>query len=112
MIPSQVTKDLEDTLIPWMLMRSIFDHPAKAMGHRVREMVVSSAVELIIKETALFTSLQAEAMARKINRAIHDPRVLAMERASKVRETENPKENPKVPKVQKVRTRVKNRKLC
>ena len=39
------------------------------------------------------------------------PRVLAKERARKVWETENPKENPKVPRVPKVRTMVKPRKL-
>ena len=52
----------------------------------------------------------AIAMARRVNRASRGPRVLAKERARKVRETDNPKGNPKVP-VPKVRTRVKPRKL-
>ena len=61
-------------------------------------MVVSSAVELIFKETAVFTQRHAKAMAGKANRAIHGPRALAKERAWKVRERKNPKDNPKVPK--------------
>ena len=32
-------QDLEDNLIPWMLMRSLLFHPAKEKGHRVHEMV-------------------------------------------------------------------------
>ena len=59
----------------------------------------------------MFIQTYEEAMARKANRASHGPRVLAKDRARKERETENPKENPKVPKVRKVRTRVYSRKL-
>ena len=77
-------------------------------GHRALEMVVSSAVELIFKETAILTQPHARAVTRKANRASHGPRGLAKERTRKVRETEHPKENPKVPKV---RTIVKPRKL-
>ena len=72
-------------------------------------MVVSSAVELIFKETAMFTSLHAKAVA-KANRASHGPRVLAKERAKQVRVVENPKENPDVSKVPQARTRVKTSK--
>ena len=70
--PSQTTQDLEDTLIPWMLMR------------------VNS-----------FSSVKGKA-----NRASHGPRVMVKERVR--RGWKNPRENPKVPKV---RTMVKHRKL-
>ena len=40
----------------------------------------------------MFTLLHAKAMARNVKRASHGPRVLAKERARKVREIENPKE--------------------
>ena len=49
-IPSQVTQDLEDTLIPWMLMRSNSLSFGKGKCHRVHEMVVSSAVEKIQRD--------------------------------------------------------------
>ena len=65
-----------------------------------------SAVEHDFNETAMFTSLHAEAMARKVNRASHDPRVRAKARIKRTRE--NPKESPKEPKV---RTRAKHREL-
>ena len=74
--------ELEDTLIQLMLMQSIILHQATGW---------LCAVELIFRETAMFTSPPAKAMARKINRARRGPRVLAKERARKVRETENPK---------------------
>ena len=87
-----------------MLMRSTSLASATDIGkfHRVHETVVSSAVETIFRETAQITSLYAKAMARKANRASHGPRVLAKERANKVRKMENPKENPKVPRVSQV----------
>ena len=112
MIPSQVRRELEDTVIQWMLTRSTLLQPAKEKGHRALEMVVSSAVELIFKETAMLTQPHARAMTRKANRASHGPRGLAKERTRKVRETENPKENQKEnPTVPKVRSRVKPRTL-
>ena len=40
-------------MIPLMLTLSILLHPAKEKGHRVHEMVVSSAVELTFNETAM-----------------------------------------------------------
>ena len=64
MIPSQVTQDLEDTLIPLMLVRSTLFHPAQEKGHRVHEMVVSSPVELTFNETAT----HAKATANKHHR--------------------------------------------
>ena len=72
-------------------------------------MVVSGAVERIF----MLTSLHAKAMARKVNWASHGPRVLAKERAGKVRGgiTSSGQNNPKVPRVPKLRTRVKLRKL-
>ena len=48
-------RELEDTLIQRLLVRSILLHLAKEKGHQVHEMVVSSAVELIFQETAVFT---------------------------------------------------------
>ena len=65
-------------------------------------------VALTFNETAMFTQTHAKAM---VIRASRGPRVLAKERAKKVRETENPKANPKVPRCQKVRTRVKPQKI-
>ena len=47
----------------------------------------------------------------KANRTSHGPRVLAKESVRKARDTENPKEHPKVPRVPKVRTRIRLRKL-
>ena len=54
----------------------------------------------------MFTSRCTKSIARKVNRASHGPGVLAKGR---VRRT--PKVNPKVPKVPKVRTRVKRQTL-
>ena len=66
---------------------------------------------LTFNETAMFTTLHAEALASyrvaKANRASRGPRVLAKARVSKGRERSrrnSPKANPKVPKV---RTRIK-----
>ena len=62
-------------------------------------------------QTPMLTSAHAKAMARKANCASHSPRVLTNHAVRKVRETENPNGNPKVPRVPKVRTRVNIRKL-
>ena len=81
MLPRQVTQDLEDTLNPRMLMRLILLHPAREKGYWVHATVVLSVVEFTVNETAIFTTLHAEAMASnrlaKANRASHCPRVLA-----------------------------------
>ena len=69
-------------------------------------MVVSSAVEHIFNETATHAKAMARNHLAKANRASHGPRVIVKGRARRC--WENPKENPKVPKV---RTRVKHRKL-
>ena len=75
----------------------------KEKGHQVHEMVFSSAVEVMFKETAMFTSRLAKVMASKVNRASHGPRVLAKERTRKVRQTEHPKDKCKFPRVPKFR---------
>ena len=90
-------------------MRSILCHPEKEKGHRVHEIVVSSEVEHIFNVIAMHAKATASNRLARANRARHGPRVRAKERVNKVRE--NQKENPKVPKVSKVRTRVKPRKL-
>ena len=75
MVPCQATQDLEDTLNPWMLTRSILLHPAQEKGDRVHETVVSNAVELTFNEIAMFTAPHANAMASnrlaKANRTNH-----------------------------------------
>ena len=53
MIPSPVTRVRVDTQIPPMLMRSTLFHPAQDKGHRLHEMLVSSAVEHIFNENAM-----------------------------------------------------------
>ena len=73
-------------------------------------MVVSSAVEHIFNETAMLAKGMVSNHLAKVNRASHVLRVRAKERVRSVRD--DPKENPKVPKVPKVRTRVKPRKLA
>ena len=60
---------------------------------RVYKTVVSRVVETIFRETAFVMSHHAKATTRKANRASHGPRVLAIARASKVREMENPEEH-------------------
>ena len=72
-------------------------------------MGVLSAVEHIFNETAMHARAQASNRLAKANRASHGPRVKAKARVKKTRE--NPKENPEEPKVPKVRTRAKHRKL-
>ena len=72
MIPSQVTEQLEDNLIPWMLVRSILCHPAKEMSHRVREKVVSGAVEHIFNVIAMHSKATASNHLARSNRASHD----------------------------------------
>ena len=52
-------------LIQKMLTPSILLHLAREKGHQVHDMVLSSAVELMFRETAMFTSPHAKAMARK-----------------------------------------------
>ena len=79
--------------------------------HRVHETAVPSAVETIFRETALVTSHHPIATARSANSASDGPRVLAKERPKKMRETENPKDGPAVPRVPKFRTKVRFRKL-
>ena len=74
-------------------------------------MVVSTAVATNIRDSALLTSHHAKATASKVNRASHGPRVLAKARANKVREMDNPNENPKVPRVPKVRRKARVRRL-
>ena len=71
----------------------------------------SDAVELIFKETAMFTSRLTKAMASKVNRASHGPGVLAKERTRKVRQTGHPKNKCKVLKCAKGSYNVKVRKL-
>ena len=48
-----MTRFLVDTQIPWVSRRSILCPPAKERGHRVHEMVGSSAVEHISNELAM-----------------------------------------------------------
>ena len=69
----------------------------------------SSAVEHIFNETAMHARTQASNRLAKANRASHGPRVMAKARAMKT--MEHVKENPKEPKMPKVRTRAKHRKL-
>ena len=103
-IPSRVTRDRVDTLIPWMLMRSILSRLAKEKGHRVRVMGVSRAVEHIFSETAMHPKAQASNRMAKANRASHAPRVSSHSQAkARVKKTrENPKENPKEPRCQRL----------
>ena len=70
-IPSRVTQDLEDTRIPWMLMRSILFHPIKETGHRVHEMVVSSVVEHTFNETAMHAKATVSNYLARAHRASH-----------------------------------------
>ena len=84
------------------------DEAVNYLSFEVHEMVVSSAVGLTFKETAFHAKATASNCLAKANRASHVPRVVAKERVRKARE--NPKENTTVPKVPKVRTRVKPRK--
>ena len=69
--------------------------------------MMQRTLETIFRKTALLTSHHAKATTRKANRASHGPRVLAKERAKKVRDIEHPKEHPKVPRVTIVRTKVR-----
>ena len=78
-IPDQVTHELEDNLIPWIMMRSILCHPEKEKDHRILEIIVSRTKELVLKETAMFTQHHAKTMTRKTIRASHGPRVLTKE---------------------------------
>ena len=107
-IPSRVTRDRVDTLIPWMLMRSTLSHPAKEKGHRVRVMGVSSAVVHIFNETAMHAKAQASNRLARANRASHGPRV--SKGKSKVNKGK-PRGQSKGTKGAKGRTRVKHRKL-
>ena len=66
-------------------------------------MGVLSAVEHIFNETAMHARAQASNRLARANRASHGPRVRAKERVKRTRE--NPKGNPKEPKVPKARTR-------
>ena len=85
-------------------LRSIVSRLAKEKGHQVRVICVLSAVEHIFDETAMHARTQAS------NRlARHGPRVRAKVRVKRSRD--NPKENPKEPKVPKARTRAKHRNL-
>ena len=95
-------------MIPWILIRSIPCHPVKEKGHRVHETVASSAVEQIFNVTAMHAKATERNHLAKANRASHGQRVRAKDIVQKV--MENPKENPKVTMVPKVRTRVKHRK--
>ena len=72
-------------------------------------MDVLSAREHIFNETAMHARTQASNRLAKANRASHGPRVRAEVRVKITRS--NPNENPKEPKVPKVRTREKHRKL-
>ena len=92
-----------------MLMRSILSRLAKEKGNRVRAMGVLSAVEHNFNETAMHARAQVSNRLAKANRASHGPRVRAKARTKRTRE--NPEENPMEPKVPKVRTRAKHRKL-
>ena len=97
-----------------MLTRSILLHLARESesDHRVHETVVSSAMETIFRDTALLMSHHAKAMARKANRASHCPRS-AGKGKSKEGKGDVPSEgkNTEVPRVPKVRTKVRGRKL-
>ena len=88
-------------------MRSVLSCLAREKGHRVRVMSVVSAVEHNFNETAMHARTQASNRLAKANRG--SPRVRAKVRVKKTRR--NPNENPKEPKVSKVRTGAKHRKL-
>ena len=89
MIPSWVKRELEDLLIQWMLTQSILLHLVreKGKGSSSPRDCCLRAVETIFKETAMFTSPHAKAMAISANRASQGPRVRAKERKKKVKET-------------------------
>ena len=93
---------------PWTLIRSIPCHPVKEKGHRVHETVASRAVERIFNVTAMHAEAMASNHLARANRASHGQRVRAKDIVQKV--MNNPKENPNVTMVPKVRTRVKHRK--
>ena len=62
-------------------MRSIVCHPVEEKGHRVHEMVVSSASEYIFNETAMHAKETASNRPARANGESHGPRVMAQERA-------------------------------
>ena len=72
-------------------------------------MVVSGAVETNFLMDCLVMSHHAKAMARKANRPSHGPRALAKARAKTPRDKETG--NPKFPRVPKLLTKVKTRKV-
>ena len=100
-MPSEsAARGLDDDAI-----NSLASGTVKERGHHVLETVVPSVAEAIFRETALFTQLHAKVTARNANGASHGPTAQAMKRANRVKETEHPKESPKVPRVPRVHTR-------
>ena len=99
-IQCRVNRRLED----WMMTQSHLVR-GKERGHHVLETVVPSVAEAIFRETALFTQVHAKGTARNANGASHGPMAQAKKRANRVKETEHPKESPKVPRVPRVHTR-------
>ena len=97
MFPSQVTQDLENTLIPWILVAVDSLTSGKGKGS-------SSTRDGCFK----CCGAQFQRVPKAI-RASRDPRVKAKERARIVRA--NPEKNPKILNKPKVRTRVKPRQL-
>ena len=80
---------------PRMLMQSTLSRLPK--DHRDRAIGVLSAAEHIFNETAMHAKAQASNRMAKANRASHGPRVRAKVRVKIT--CENPKGNPKEPKV-------------
>ena len=73
-------------------MRSILCLPGEEKGYRVHEMVVSSAVEHIFNETAMYAEATGSNRLEKANGASHGSK----ERVRSVRR--DPKDKPKVSK--------------
>ena len=88
-----------------MLMQSTLARLPKEKDNQVQATGVSSAVEHTLNETAMQARTPASNRLAKANRASHGPRMKAKERVKRTRE------NPKDPKVPKVRTRARHRKL-
>ena len=88
MIPSQVRRELEDTVIQWMWMRSMLLTGKRKESSSPRDGCFKCG-GTIFRETAMYTKPHAKAMAmaRRTNGATHGPKSVGKEK-SRVRETE------------------------
>ena len=113
MVPSRVNREPADTLIQWMMTQSVFLPLAreKEKAHQFHPTVVSRAVETIFHGDCTSHVTPRRGNDKKGTQNKSWSKSASQGKDKEGKKKVNPKDDPKVPRVPKLRTKVRVRKL-